>query len=54
MEGREACEILKRSIEKRKLEYTQFVGDGDSDTFKVVTEEMKRMYGGMKSKKRCA
>ncbi len=45
MEGVGASSIFKRSIETRKLKYTTFVGDGDSDTFKVVRECMQSIYG---------
>ncbi len=45
MEGEGALEIFKRSIEKRGLKYTTFVGDGDSDTFKTVSEEISKIYG---------
>ena len=37
--------MFKRSIEKRQLKYTQFVGDGDSNTFRIVADEMKKIYG---------
>ena len=40
-----ALEIFKRSIDKRGLKYTQFVGDGYRDTFKIVHEEMEKLYG---------
>ena len=45
MEGAGAAEIFKRSIKKRGLKYVTFVGDGDSDTFKVVKDEMEKVYG---------
>lgn len=45
MEGAGALAIFKRSIDQRQLKYTTFVGDGDSDTFKVVKEGMNEMYG---------
>ena len=45
MEGAGAVAIYKRSIKMRKLKYTKFVGDGDSDTFKIVREEMEKVYG---------
>ncbi len=45
MEGAGAVKIFKRSIERRGLKYTTFVGDGDSDTFKVVSEEINKTYG---------
>ena len=46
MEGTGALSIFKRSIDQYKLKYTTFVGDGDSDTFKVVQEGMQELYGG--------
>ena len=41
-----ACtvKIFKRSIESRGSKYTTFVGDRDSDTFKVVHEEVLKTY----------
>ena len=45
MEGVGALSIFKRSIDQYKLKYTTFVGDGDSDTFKIVQEGMQEMYG---------
>ena len=45
MEGKGVLKMFKRSIEKRKLKYIQFVGDGDSNTFRIVAEEMKKIYG---------
>ena len=37
--------LFLRSIEKRKLNYTTFVGDGDTDCFGHVKEELNRIYG---------
>ena len=45
MEGKGVLEMFKRSIDKRKLKYTQFIGNGDSNTFRIVAEEMKKIYG---------
>ena len=45
MEGAGAISIFKRSIHTRKLKYTTFVGDGDSDTFRVVKECIENIYG---------
>ena len=45
LEGKGAVNIIKRSIKNRGLKYVTFVGDGDSDTFKVVHDEMTRLYG---------
>ncbi|XP_065065605.1 uncharacterized protein LOC135691614 [Rhopilema esculentum] len=45
MEGIGAARIFLRSIEGRGLKYTTFIGDGDSDTFKVVSKELERAYG---------
>lgn len=45
MEGVGALKIFSRSIEKHKLKYATFVGDGDSDTFKVVKEGVEKIYG---------
>ena len=38
--------MFKRSIDRRKLKYTQFIGDGDSNTFRIVAEEMNKIYRG--------
>ncbi len=38
MENKGAITIFKRSIEKRGLKYTQFIGDGDSSCFGTVLE----------------
>ena len=45
MEGSRALRIFSRSIEKYKLKYTTFVGDGDSGTFTVVKEGVEKKYG---------
>ena len=45
MEGKGAVNISKRSKRNRGLKYVTFVGDGDSDTFRVVHDEMTRLYG---------
>jgi len=31
--------IFKRSVEKHNLQYTTFIGDGDSSAFETVVEE---------------
>lgn len=46
MEGDGALKIFKRSISERNLKYTTFVGDGDSDTYKVVRDGIAKIYGG--------
>eukprot|EP00794_Sanderia_malayensis_P013660 gene13659-15089_t len=45
MESKGAIAMFKRSIEKRCLKYTQFVGDGDSSCFGKVVQELKACYG---------
>ena len=40
-----AVEMFTRSIEKHKLFYYVFVGDGDSSTFGAVVEAVKEKYG---------
>ena len=45
MEGKGAMNIFSRSIQKRGLKYVTFVGDGDSDTYKIVRDEMAKLYG---------
>ena len=47
MEGRGATLAFKRSIEKRCLMYTQFVGDGDSSCFGTVLEAVKEEFGDL-------
>ena len=32
------AEIFSQSMEKHKLRYSRFIGDGDTNTFKVVSE----------------
>ncbi len=44
---RGAIKTLSRSIETRKLKYTQFVGDGDSSCFGRVAEAMVGLYGDL-------
>ena len=46
MEGDGALKIFERSISERNLKYTTFVGDGDSDTYKVVRDGIAKIYGG--------
>ena len=45
METQGAVEMFLRSVERRKLKYTTFVGDGDTDCFGHVKEEVNRIYG---------
>ena len=45
-EGKGVLGMFRRSIDKRKLKYTQFIGDGNSNTFRIVAEEMNKIYGG--------
>ena len=45
MEGIGAAKIFLRSIGGRGLKYTTFIGDGGSDTFKVVSKELEKAYG---------
>ena len=44
METNGAVEIFLRSIDKRSLRYTLFVGDGDSSCFGTVKEALKDLY----------
>ena len=43
MEAKRAAEFFLRSVEKRNLMYTTFVGDGDSDCFGTVKEECEKL-----------
>lgn len=45
MESAAAVEMFLRSIEKRGLKYTVYVGDGDSDSFGKVKAAVERVYG---------
>ncbi len=45
MEAKGAIAIFSRSIERYKLRYSKFVGDGDSSCFGRVAEAMKENYG---------
>ena len=45
MEAVAAVEIFSRSIEKRKLKYTTFVGDGDSSSFGRVKAALDEKFG---------
>ena len=44
MEAAGAEEIFLRSIEKRRLRYTLFVGDGDSSCYGKVAEALQHLY----------
>ena len=39
MEGAGAVQIFMRSIEKYNLMYTEYLGDGDTSSFKEVVKE---------------
>ena len=43
MEAKGAAELFLRSIEKRNIMYTTFVGDGDSNCFGIVKEECEKL-----------
>lgn len=43
MEASGTCDIFKRSVEQYKLRYTGFVGDGDTNTYKKVSDS--KPYG---------
>ena len=45
MEAKGAIAIFSRSIQKHKLRYSKFVGDGDSSCFGCVAEAMAGKYG---------
>ena len=38
MEGTIMAEIFSQSVEKHKLKYSRFIGDGDTNIFRVVSE----------------
>ncbi|XP_025087597.1 uncharacterized protein LOC112560178 isoform X2 [Pomacea canaliculata] len=40
MEASGTCDIFKRSVEQYKLRYSGFVGDGDTNTYKKVSDSM--------------
>ena len=37
--------MFSRSVEKRGLKYTTYVGDGDSSSYGKVAEAMEKIYG---------
>lgn len=43
MESKIACDIFGRSIDRYKLRYTRYIGDGDTNSFKTVAQS--RPYG---------
>ena len=45
MEKEAAITIFKRSVEKHKLKYTTYVGDGDSSSFSEVSTALFEEYG---------
>ena len=45
MESAAAVEIFCRSIERRKLKYITYVGDGDSNSFGNVRDALEQKYG---------
>ena len=47
MEAAAGVEIFLRSMEKNNLQYTTFVGDGDSSCFSKVKEALTEKYGEM-------
>eukprot|EP00112_Aurelia_sp_Birch-Aquarium-sp1_P021080 Seg5580.2 transcript_id=Seg5580.2/GoldUCD/mRNA.D3Y31 product="hypothetical protein" protein_id=Seg5580.2/GoldUCD/D3Y31 len=44
METRGAIDLFSDSIDKRKLKYSQFVGDGDSSCYGSVAEAMRKKF----------
>ena len=45
MEKKAVIEMFSRSVEKRGLKYTTYVGDGDSSSYGKVAEAMEKIYG---------
>ena len=45
MESAAAIELFCRSVERRKLKYVTYVGDGDSDSFRKVKDAVEQKYG---------
>ena len=45
MESKSAIAIFRRSMEKRGLKYTKFIGDGDSSCFGRVVGALKASFG---------
>ena len=39
-------DMFLRSIEKNNLKYTEYVGDGDTNSFGAVQETLAEKYGG--------
>jgi hypothetical protein len=46
MEPQGMLNIFRRSVEKRKLRYVHYLGDGDSKTFKFISEADPPIYPG--------
>ena len=44
MKGDDALKLFKRSVSERHLKHATFVGDGDSDTYKIVRDGIAKLY----------
>ena len=44
MEKEAAIEMFLRSVEKRGLKYTTYIGDGDSSSYGMVAKILKEKY----------
>ena len=53
MESTGALAIWKRSVSKNKLRYTQMISDGDSKTFKLLSDQLPYGASNLMSKHEC-
>lgn len=53
MEAEGACRLYGRSLAKHKLKYIPFVGDGDSKSYKAVTDSAPYGHGVFIPKEDC-
>ena len=45
MENEGAVEMLLRSVDKYNLKHTEYIGDGDSDSFRAIKQKLEYKYG---------
>ena len=53
MESTGALAIWKQSVSKNKLRYTQMISDGDSKTFKLLSDHLPYGASNLVSKREC-
>ena len=52
MEKEGAVEMFLRSIDKYNLKYAEYIGDGDSNSFGAVKQELENMVTNIKLRKK--